>query len=130
VHLLYGRIGFIPIFFFTALIGTGALVFLALVIRNTRVARVIAWVGRNTLTSLILNGFVLAFVEVALAKRIPINLFGVPSPVWCALFVLAQFIVFPIVKPVLTRLHQCSRSISDFLLVQLYRTTGPGLTIS
>jgi len=117
VHLLYGRIGFVPLFFFTAFAGTGALVFIALTIRETRVASAIAWVGRNTLGLLILNGFVLR-IEGTLAKRIPINPLGVPSAVWSVLFVVAQLAVFPISKPVLTKLHEWSRHLSDLLLVR------------
>jgi fucose 4-O-acetylase-like acetyltransferase len=121
VSLLYGLIGFPPLFFFTAFAGIAALGFLALAMQGTRFMPALSWVGRNTLPLLILNGFVLVFAEKILSKVLSIGLLGVPSLIWAALLTAIQIALLPVVIPALTKLYDFSRSLADLSLIRLNR---------
>lgn len=79
-----GEIGFIPLYWVTALTGSFGVLALAGVLMRTRLAGILAHIGSRTMGLLIINGFVLVFLQPWL-KRIPLE--HLPLVVFPALLV-------------------------------------------
>jgi len=122
VLLVDGHLGFLPLFFLTAAPGIAAVIAFAEAMQGTSLTDAMAWIGRNTLPLLILNGLVLAFVEHRLAGVLPFSDGAMAAMTWAAALTLAQLAVLPLVKPALDWLYAQCRMFSQQLVSRLWRS--------
>jgi fucose 4-O-acetylase-like acetyltransferase len=115
VEVIYGHLGFIPLFILSALLGIAMLVFFALTIEKSPVAAAIAWIGRNTLALMILNGFARAFILPLLVWFFP----AFSSLLWSAGISVVQIAVLPFAIPVVKYIQDQSCRIADLLLASM-----------
>lgn len=112
VEVIYGHLGFLPLFFLTALLGITMLVLLGSAMEKTPAAAAMAWVGRNTLALMILNGFVRFFLSLLSPRYFP----AFSSLMGSAGIAAVQVAILPLVLPVMKRIQDQSRRIADIFL--------------
>jgi fucose 4-O-acetylase-like acetyltransferase len=113
-----GHLGFLPLFFLTAVLGILAVAALAKAAQGGVWG--LTWIGRNTLALLILNGLVLAFVQHRLAKLFPVSNMAMAALAWAAVATLVQLFALPLIRPVLDRLYAVCRSFSETVVKNLF----------
>jgi fucose 4-O-acetylase-like acetyltransferase len=116
VLLVDGNLGFLPLFFLTALLGIAAVLAFVGTMQGTFLIKPTAWVGRNTLPLLILNGVVLAFVEHRLAMGLAFPNGAMAPMAWAAVLTAAQLVILPLAKPALDWLHAQCRLYAEAIL--------------
>lgn len=120
VEVIYGHLGFLPLFMLTALLGISMLVFFASAIAKTPAAAAIAWIGRNTLALMILNGFVRAFISPLFTRVFPVY----SSLLWSAGLTAVQIALLPFAIPVIAWIQRLSLRISELFLASMKNSNG------
>lgn len=110
-----GDEGFLPLFVFTALSGIAFLAFVSMALRETLPDNLLALVGRKTLSLLVLNGFVLVWVQPRLFGRLPHYGMRYTLP-FSLTITTAQLCLLPVVDPVLSPVYRWCGSAVDLLL--------------
>jgi len=111
-----GQLGFLPLFFLTAALGIVAVTAFAKAIQGTVMAGPTAWVGRNTLPILILNGFILVFVQHRLATRFAFQNSQVAALAWALALTVLQLAALAVVKPGVDWLYGQCRLLSQAIV--------------
>ena len=109
VSLLDGQVGFLPLFLLFAATGSAALVCLARAAEGTGLLAPLAWVGRHTLTLLVVNGAVLEYLQRPLLAGLvpagpPLLALGLAAGLS-----LAQLAAIPPLSPVIAALQAFCR---------------------
>lgn len=80
------------------------------------IVRALSWVGRNTITLLLINGFFFAVVERRAHKWVHVDVDGVYAFAWAVGLTVAQLAVAPYVKPAADKAMQaCARAAGKLL---------------
>jgi acyltransferase len=121
VRMIVGNYGFVPFFLLAAAAGTAGVMLLSALLTNLPRAalRYMGWVGKNTLTLLILNGFVLMIGNRILRTAIEV---GYPSWVPVAvplLLLIGHMIVLPLAIPVVIRAERISSAAACSIIARV-----------
>lgn len=119
VMFAIGRYGFLPAFLVSALLGIALTVALALVISRLRWAaasRGLAFIGQRTLELLVLNGFVLVFLQPALTRAFQIQSGPLETLAWTSGLVAGQLVLLPLWRRLVEPLFGACRWAADRLL--------------
>jgi acyltransferase len=119
VMFAIGRYGFLPAFLVSALLGIALTVASALVISRLPWAaanRGLAFVGQRTLELLVLNGFVLVFLEPVLTRAFQIQSTPAETLAWALGLVAGQLAVLPLWRRLVEPLFSACRWAADHLL--------------
>lgn len=126
VELVLGRTGFLPLFVLSGLVGIAALIATAFVTRHSAVGAFFAWVGRNTVPLIMMNGIVYAGVEPMLDGALKGD--TLPEAAVIALpllLVTAQLLLLIPTSSVLLRVQQFSGWLAEVLVEQTARRVRP-----
>lgn len=134
VWLHAGEVGFIPLFYATAALGCLLALCLARRVATTRLGPALARIGRKTLELLVINGFVLVFLQPAL-KHIPL---GEPGlwiyPLLLAGVLALHLLLLSLLQAPLSALQRLASRLADRLMDVVPKagrtTAGGGVTSS
>ena len=120
-----GVLGFIPLFMLSALLGSALVHILAVLLRRLPAVRALpdalAWVGRQSLLLLLLNGFVLMFVQPRLMQHFRIGPETWSAMAWAGGLSAAQVLVLPVWRRLAQPLISLADAIADASLAAMKR---------
>lgn len=121
VRMIVGDYGFVPFFLLAAAAGTSGVMLLSILLMNLpRVAlRYLVWMGENTLTLLILNGFVLMIGNQLLRAAIEGGYPGWVPVVVPLLLLIGHMVVLPLAIPVVTRAERISTAAARAIIARV-----------
>jgi fucose 4-O-acetylase-like acetyltransferase len=106
-----GYFGFLPVFFFAAACGSVGMYYFSAALARAKAGRWLAWLGRHTLEMLLINGFVLRFLNQNV-NAIPYP--GVPrATVAVAAIVIVQIVLLVAARPWLRAAVAFVRRLAD-----------------
>ncbi|MBX9909114.1 MAG: acyltransferase [Beijerinckiaceae bacterium] len=113
VWLHAGEVGFIPLFYMTAMLGCALALCVARALAGSVVGPALARIGRKTLELLVINGFVLVFLQPAL-KHIPLGQAGFwLYPLLLAGVLALHLLLLRLLQSPLSRLQRLASRLAD-----------------
>lgn len=126
VELVLGRTGFLPMFVLSGLVGIGALMATAFVTRQTAIGAFFAWVGRNTVPLIMMNGIMYAAIEPMLSRRLQGHVLPESAVIAIPLLLVAgQLLLLIPCSSALLRVQQFSGRLAEILVEQTVRRLRP-----
>ena len=122
VMMINGEIGFLPLFFITAIIGSiSVLLFVRLSFFEWfHIKPLLSWLGKRTLQLLILNGFVLQFIQPFIKKHLDKPSSALLSGGFILIFVAIQILALPFfskaIAPFLSLLRRISKALAGLIM--------------
>ncbi len=126
VELVLGRTGFLPLFVLSGLVGIAALVATAFVTRRTAIGAFFAWIGRNTVPLIMMNGIVYAGIEPMMSRALQGGALPEAAVIALPLLLVAgQLLLLIPTSSVLLRVQQFSGWLAEILVEQTARRLRP-----